>query len=123
MTPRPPRSTRTDTLFPYTTRFRSKLARDSGGSACRDVECVAVIASRLAPTVFRVVLRRCIRPKNLLEQSLLAIAAGQLAGVLDVPPGLRASRRGHDRKTQGRNSCTNSPLVCRSSPVKKKKTR
>src|SRR3546814_20710322 len=23
MTPRPPRSTRTDTLFPYTTRFRS----------------------------------------------------------------------------------------------------
>src|SRR3546814_8793073 len=25
---RPPRSTRTDTLFPYTTRFRSRLIRD-----------------------------------------------------------------------------------------------
>src|SRR3546814_20827309 len=27
---RPPRSTRTDTLFPYTTRFRSKRAIDEG---------------------------------------------------------------------------------------------
>src|SRR3546814_2807373 len=42
----------------------AKLARDSGGSACRDVECVSVIASRLAPTVFRVLRRRCIRPKK-----------------------------------------------------------
>src|SRR3546814_12759069 len=28
---RPPRSTRTDTLFPYTTRFRSELADEAGG--------------------------------------------------------------------------------------------
>src|SRR3546814_8061242 len=28
---RPPRSTRTDTLFPYTTLFRSQLGRDLGG--------------------------------------------------------------------------------------------
>src|SRR3546814_18333179 len=28
---RPPRSTRTDTLFPYTTLFRSNLARHAGG--------------------------------------------------------------------------------------------
>src|SRR3546814_17586440 len=27
---RPPRSTRTDTLFPYTTRFRSDLVRETG---------------------------------------------------------------------------------------------
>src|SRR3546814_15407218 len=27
---RPPRSTRTDTLFPYTTRFRSDFAREGG---------------------------------------------------------------------------------------------
>src|SRR3546814_11244584 len=36
MTRRPPRSTRTDTLFPYTTRFRSqllRLARIDGGAA------------------------------------------------------------------------------------------
>src|SRR3546814_11472469 len=34
---RPPRSTRTDTLFPYTTLFRSA---DSGRSACRHLEVV-----------------------------------------------------------------------------------
>src|SRR3546814_1210392 len=35
---RPPRSTRTDTLFPYTTLFRSRLARRTGaegGSALK----------------------------------------------------------------------------------------
>src|SRR3546814_4107950 len=33
---RPPRSTRTDTLFPYTTLFRSRLRRDQGvAAACR----------------------------------------------------------------------------------------
>src|SRR3546814_12041035 len=30
MIPRPPRSTRTDTLFPYTTRFRSRQAVGNG---------------------------------------------------------------------------------------------
>src|SRR3546814_8425873 len=30
---RPPRSTRTDTLFPYTTLFRSARAEDRGGGA------------------------------------------------------------------------------------------
>src|SRR3546814_12941294 len=34
MIPRPPRSTRTDTLFPYTTRFRSP--RDIGGGGMPD---------------------------------------------------------------------------------------
>src|SRR3546814_1361922 len=32
MIPRPPRSTRTDTLFPYTTLFRSKSARAESGA-------------------------------------------------------------------------------------------
>src|SRR3546814_7165447 len=32
---RPPRSTRTDTLFPYTTLFRSRGAGDGSGSRCR----------------------------------------------------------------------------------------
>src|SRR3546814_2291967 len=31
---RPPRSTRTDTLFPYTTLFRSRALRPSGGPQC-----------------------------------------------------------------------------------------
>src|SRR3546814_12896596 len=37
---RPPRSTRTDTLFPYTTLFRS-LSRRGGRSAGRDRRCRA----------------------------------------------------------------------------------
>src|SRR3546814_6004347 len=32
MIPRPPRSTRTDTLFPYTTRFRSKGRKSAAAS-------------------------------------------------------------------------------------------
>src|SRR3546814_10042632 len=31
---RPPRSTRTDTLFPYTTLFRSEIYADMAGEAC-----------------------------------------------------------------------------------------
>src|SRR3546814_17824738 len=44
---RPPRSTRTDTLFPYTTLFRSRLARGDGerpgqhGAGQRDDDVVA----------------------------------------------------------------------------------
>src|SRR3546814_2695897 len=33
---RPPRSTRTDTLFPYTTLFRSEFDRTSRSDRCRD---------------------------------------------------------------------------------------
>src|SRR3546814_20723694 len=33
---RPPRSTRTDTLFPYTTLFRSKFLRHRNGDVQRD---------------------------------------------------------------------------------------
>src|SRR3546814_3827247 len=56
MTRRPPRSTRTDTLFPYTTLFRSE--RNDRGQRCRDgtarrrgaeeQECRAAIACRAA---------------------------------------------------------------------------
>src|SRR3546814_426855 len=35
MTPRPPRSTRTDTLFPYTTRFRSDHVDQDAGERGR----------------------------------------------------------------------------------------
>src|SRR3546814_15893843 len=35
MTRRPPRSTRTDTLFPYTTLFRSRCGRRTGGCGTR----------------------------------------------------------------------------------------
>src|SRR3546814_2422583 len=59
---RPPRSTRTDTLFPYTTLFRSLRAVDLGGHATlgdvavgtdRDVQEASVLAGgqRLGPVV------------------------------------------------------------------------
>src|SRR3546814_18272367 len=42
---RPPRSTRTDTLFPYTTLFRSEERGDAGGAAFHhDVGQVLVIS-------------------------------------------------------------------------------
>src|SRR3546814_16640152 len=41
---RPPRSTRTDTLFPYTTLFRSQVPRRFGGFACCDINSRGVAA-------------------------------------------------------------------------------
>src|SRR3546814_13200009 len=43
---RPPRSTRTDTLFPYTTLFRSPDLRDRGG--CEGQSAVPAILSAVA---------------------------------------------------------------------------
>src|SRR3546814_21065876 len=46
---RPPRSTRTDTLFPYTTRFRSDEPAERGGAfGDRHVEHRARVAARIA---------------------------------------------------------------------------
>src|SRR3546814_9073258 len=71
-----------DVFFFSSRRRHTRCALVTGVQTCAlpiYAECAAVIASRLAPTVFRVLRRRCTRPKNLWEQSLLAIAAGQLA--------------------------------------------
>src|SRR3546814_17241260 len=46
---RPPRSTRTDTLFPYTTLFRSRTILNPG--AAEQVENAVKITPRNAPTV------------------------------------------------------------------------
>src|SRR3546814_19066565 len=48
MSRRPPRSTRTDTLFPYTTLFRSRRKRSFSFSLCRLVvkPCATIRASR-----------------------------------------------------------------------------
>src|SRR3546814_18134953 len=48
---RPPRSTRTDTLFPYTTLFRSTLGGQGGGIAYNREEYEQIIQSglRLSP--------------------------------------------------------------------------
>src|SRR3546814_20146288 len=47
---RPPRSTRTDTLFPYTTLCRSRPSADppgSGGAGCLEIEVIARIGKCL----------------------------------------------------------------------------
>src|SRR3546814_3851741 len=50
MIPRPPRSTRTDTLFPYTTLFRSELMRVADASKIQIEAAVGPTdAQRLAP--------------------------------------------------------------------------
>src|SRR3546814_10973655 len=51
---RPPRSTRTDTLFPYTTLFRSgaeRLARGAGRRGGRQADAGARSADRLDPAI------------------------------------------------------------------------
>src|SRR3546814_10112346 len=49
---RPPRSTRTDTLFPYTTLFRSGRANTSahGSPHCRDADSSSITRLFAAPT-------------------------------------------------------------------------
>src|SRR3546814_12907225 len=48
MTPRPPRSTRTDTLFPYTTLFRSVVTFDGSGDSGQIEDIQAHAGDQLA---------------------------------------------------------------------------
>src|SRR3546814_4582449 len=48
---RPPRSTRTDTLFPYTTLFRSSRRRAAASNQMRSL--ASLMASRTLSTTFR----------------------------------------------------------------------
>src|SRR3546814_20430652 len=53
---RPPRSTRTDTLFPYTTLFRSEVGRQGGAQSPAgpvDDDDSSSHASRYPPSTFR----------------------------------------------------------------------
>src|SRR3546814_6863426 len=65
---RPPRSTRTDTLFPYTTLFRSLNARARGGfpSPCENF-CASAVAAT-ARELFLEPGERAERPRLLLAQ-------------------------------------------------------
>ena len=69
----------------------SEPARDSGGSVGIDDGCVAVIASKLAPTGFFAGRGVAGYSRSRVGASLLAIAVGLLALMMDVSPPSRAS--------------------------------
>src|SRR3546814_8361205 len=94
---RPPRSTRTDTLFPYTTLFRSHQP----APACGDAQLNAGQPARPA----------CGAAEG---------GRGRRSG--RVRPRCTMARRGRqeDRKSTRLNPVTNAPLVCRLLLEKKK---
>src|SRR3546814_10762646 len=63
---RPPRSTRTDTLFPYTTLFRSRVGRPQVG--------VAVAAHRFVEVVDLEVLARAVDAERLQHHAVEVVA-------------------------------------------------
>src|SRR3546814_13023726 len=75
---RPPRSTRTDTLFPYTTLFRTLLRQDCNGCGLRLPPPPLAVTLGLDPRAHgRVWRSACHRPR-------LALAHARLAGVTAV---------------------------------------
>src|SRR3546814_18673284 len=85
MIPRPPRSTRTDTLFPYTTLFRS-----NGVAAARDP------ARRAGARHLRPMARQILR-FDPFQIGLLDVGTGRYAGAVRVGAGVRARRRDEPR--------------------------
>src|SRR3546814_14715313 len=84
---RPPRSTRTDTLFPYTTLFRSELSRRKIGGRTDRVPPVDVL-SRLSAEG-----RRGVRGLPVLREGGLGAGARHLHGVVRfLPPRARFRR-------------------------------
>src|SRR3546814_4981784 len=106
---RPPRSTLTDTLFPYTTLFRSRVADCSiylGISTwvlTEHLDC----AARGIPSKQRSL--RTIQYFNAVYASKLQIG-GRKTGVIDV---VDISRHARDRKSTRLNPVTNAHHVCR----------
>src|SRR3546814_1694194 len=101
---RPPRSTRTDTLFPYTTLFRSLGRGQDDRLAAHRFENLAV------------------------EDDIRALAFdADFVALLEMDPrqlalAERATPRRADRKSTRLNSITNAHLVCRLLLEKKKQT-
>src|SRR3546814_6672193 len=97
MRPRPPRSTRTDTLVPYTTLFRSAQPR-------HDLDRRFVLGRRSTELHRHSELRTGTVPSRRAQGS----AEGQ------------ATQQGPDRKSTRLNSSPNAHLVCRLLLAKKK---
>src|SRR3546814_1135693 len=74
---RPPRSTRTDTLFPYTTLFRS-FAEQVGASDC--IESIIDTAALVADRRYRIGLRRIDRGRRAEAFRLFKLAVDDVDG-------------------------------------------
>src|SRR3546814_16543590 len=61
---RPPRSTRTDTLVPYTTLFRSEAPRRPDPTAARESRSRGAAAAKPPPPAFPTRTSRCRRPAS-----------------------------------------------------------
>src|SRR3546814_15201420 len=92
---RPPRSTRTDTLFPYTTRFRSanislKPIHGIGGDITADqMDVVADLAERYSFGEVRVTHAQNVVLPHVLKADLYAVWQALVeAGLADVNPDL-----------------------------------
>ena len=73
----------------------SELAREGVGSGNEDVECAALFASKLAPTLDLHVAGIWHTPRKPVGASLLAKALGQAMKMLNVPPSSRAGSLPH----------------------------
>src|SRR3546814_5542932 len=87
---RPPRSTRTDTLFPYTTLFRGYRAAGCGGRCARPQKD-RVAGDAVAPTVARDFAAAAWRP----GADCAVLARAQPDRYQSQPGGPCASRRDH----------------------------
>src|SRR3546814_11568052 len=87
---RPPRSTRTDTLFPFTTRFRSdamtKMPKAWGGAAALAAGLMIAAGSAAAGTVFLSSQLRPIEEAEKVRQVLLKDAPVEADFIVDEPP-------------------------------------
>src|SRR3546814_2150579 len=119
---RPPRSTRTDTLFPYTTLFRSRGGGedDRGGTGpalprnCRALGSGTVDVRRIAEqhrhrTASNEMFRRG-GPKSL-DPRLTRAARSPFGSAL--PFSIRLARRGEDQRRMGGGSARSQSWSCR----------
>src|SRR3546814_17174238 len=103
---RPPRFTRTDTLFPYTTLFRSCGRRRCAWPQCRDRSLAGVLAimSHVTPVqVQRSVLKEKTSREKAMEQAVQWIAP-VTTSIAAVMVALNGGARLTDRKSTRLNS-------------------
>src|SRR3546814_8220193 len=74
---RPPRSTRTDTLFPYTTLFRSTRAAAAGGGGGmrRAARCQSSLVEHRRQRFPHMITQRRLRPRHRVQVVVLEVAA------------------------------------------------